>query len=399
MLNETLASLYEDTRNYTRGTELSTPMVVLSQIMLRYAMENRIGLVLDRNFDLYIQMARNLENPYHLYEKDELVSFFAAIDEALEKDGYEKISDMIDLLPFMYDEKENARYSELLGTKAFRSTYESFVKEDFKDRKNISSLLYTLSYQARKDWRNTRSYTLGLLLSNALDLDKTSIVRDELDNSELMLSAIAIESECRTHTEKESLLTRILSPMSRENERIEDDEKTTLLLTDTLPGDLDEEFKENERIAYFAPSALLLSSSRENLETREHLIESGRIESVIVLPPLTAAVNENITIIILSGKENENIGFADLNSKAKDRSYFKDNQLTEKAIDVVSSLLKDRKETEDITRLVSASDVKERRILVPMNYLEGKVVKRQDTEEIEKRIEELYGKLAALMEL
>ena len=399
MLNERAASLYEELRNYTRGTEISTPMLMLSEIMIRYAMENRLGLVLDRNFELYIKMARNLENPYHLYEKKELEEFLDAIDSNLEKDGYEKISDMISLLPFMYDENENRRFNEILGTKAFRTIYENFLNQDFKDRKNISSLLYTLSYQARKDLRDERSYSLGTLLSKALELDDKSLVREDLDSSELMLAAIAISTGARTITDRKNLLTRILSPLSRRTGQIDEDEKTTLLITDRLPEDLEKSLEENERIAYFAPSALLLSSSRENLERREMLIDSGHIEGVIVLPPLTAAGNENTTIVLLSGDVNENISFADLNSKARDRSYFRDNQLTDLSIEAIERLFSEGLETLDISRKVSYEEVKERKILVPMNYLETKVEVQEDTEELEKRIEELYGKLAALMEL
>ena len=399
MLNETLASLYEELRDYTRGTGISTPMLVLSEIMLRYAMENRIGLVLDRNFELYIQMARNLENPYHLYDRSELEEFLNAVDEALEKEGHGKVSDMITLLPFMYEEKENARFSEILGTKAFRSTYEAFVKEDFKSSENISSLLYTLSYQARKDWRDSRSYTLGILLAKALKLDDTALVREQLDNSELMLSAIAITTGGRVLTDRNNLVTRLLSPLSRKNGRIEEGEMNSLLITDELPEDLEKAFTESRRIAYLAPSSLLLSSSKESLETREALIESGRIEGVIVLPPLTAASNENVTVLMLGEKTNDDVCFADLNSRSRDRSYVKDNQLTENAMDAVALLLSERKETEGITRIVSYDEVKERKILVPMNYLEGKVEERKDTKELEKRIEELYGKLGALIAL
>ena len=399
MLNETTASLYEEMRNYTRGTEISTPMLMLSEIMLRYAMENRIGLVLDRNFELYIQMARNLENPYHLYERKELEEFLDAIDSALEKEGYGKISDMITLLPFMYEEKENRRFKDLLGSKAFRTTYENFLKEDFKDSRNISSLLYTLSYQARKDLRDERSYSLGTLLSKALKLDEESIVKDELSCSELMLSSIAISTGARTLTENDNLMTRMLSPLSRKTGKIEEGEKTTLLLTDELPENLDEALEENARIAYFAPSALLLSSSGENLEIREKLIEGKYIESVIVLPPLTAAASENTSIVILSSAEKDKISFADLNSKSRDRNYFRDNQLTETSMEVIEKLLTEDVETEDISRNVSYEEVKYRKILVPMNYLETRIEVQEDTEELEKRIEELYGKLAALMEL
>ena len=399
MLTETLASLYEEMRNYTRGTDISTPMAVLFQIVMRYAMENRIGLVLDRNFDAYIQMARNLENPYHLYGKKELKEFLADMDEALQKDGYDEISDMLELVPFMYDEKEWKRFNEILGTKAFRSTYENFLKEDFRDGSSMDSLPYTLSYQARKDLRDHRSYSLGTMLSKALELNAESMVVDELENSEFMLSAIALSSSCRIITEKKSLLMRMLSPLSMRKGSLEKGEKNALLLSENLPKDLESALQDYGKIAYFAPSALLLSSSRENLETRKELISSGRIESVMVLPPLSTSSNESTTILILNGKENDHIGFADLNSRSKDRNYAKDNQLTENAIEVLSSLLQEEKETDGISRCVSYGEVREKKILVPMNYLESKVETELDTEEIEKRIDTLYGKLAALMEL
>ncbi len=401
---EGVANLYEEFVKYTRTTGESASALILFHVFIRHCLETRRGLVLDRNFDLYMSIARHLENPYCLLERSELADFLEAVDEAAEKEDLEPLSifdkDMNlreDVpLTYLFDRTENENFRRILKARSFRDAYSSFISLDFSSRRALEDILYTVSWLSRKDCPREKGYSIGKLVSRLVGLSDGDavIVRSSCTAmpaaSLALFSSIAIKDTGNVGLA--ARMTRMMTDSS--SAAFGPDTKVKLTITDGIPENVDKVLASTENLIAFVPSNLLLSSVKEIAEKRLYLIDRLFIRRVIVLPPLSAEEDRSLVMLQLRENGNEYVTFCDLKKDEKDKEMFLDNQMTEKAIEIASF------DDADGLRTAKATydEIAKSNLLVPGNYMDAKGRDDEDTEDLMARIEEKYVMLQSLAE-
>lgn len=400
---------YEEVSRYYRQRKESALTPVLLQIAVRYIIENRIGLSLEKNFDSYITMIRNLENPFSLYERKELASFFSSVDESLVKTDLQPL-EIFDRrgcpskdsgLLHMIDSTENEEYRKCLNSKAFKEVYAAFIALDFKREGSREDVLYTISYLSRKD-KEEVSASLARLFTELLQIGSGDYVDVAMKDSSLFTSSLSClyPLEMEREEVKSDLFTRLAAFIGdlRSSHMVLEGRKKALFIDGELTA-VERLLDEYGHLVFFSSSALLLSSREDEEKLRSYLIDRRYIDAVIVLPKLTGLEEKNTVILMLDKQEKDSILLVDLKSEEKNRKYFVENQLTRFALNWIKDAYENRSRSTDYSIVVNYENLNKGSNLVPRNYMRREERLIRSTDELRYRIDSRYEALKELLGL
>lgn len=154
--------------------------------------------------------------------------------------------------------------------------------------------------------------------------------------------------------------------------------------------------KENGTAVVVVTAAALTSSFIGSVKLREELVGNGYVQSVVALPLTFTRTSIPMYMVVLSKKKNDGVLFVNFTAySTKANKYKGANAMTEEHLDLLSRIVCNSEEVENISQRVGLNDIVENEYnLMPMEYVTGvKDTPYVSIEEIDRELETLYAKL------